>query len=335
MATYQQAFAGTPQAVPGRCLPPGPCVPIWYLEAGFQTLPRPGAYFGPENVLTIPDVSGLADSPTPLVTSPAPDQATQLRYALRLAYCQPYVEAVFNFLIKDDANLLGYQSGILWADWRPKGSYAALGSVVSQLAAGKVSCAAPGSPPSLTAQYLGGPPRVALRWGGSSSAIGVSGYNVYRNGVELGTTTARTYLDSGVTARGKYRYTVRGYDAAGQTGAASAVSVPSASARAAARAAAARAAAAAAARAAGSHSCAPLHVRTGQRSKQRAFGVRIVRGRVSCLKASKTLKTFMTRHRSPKRWRCVLPHGLATWAATCSQGARKQPRVVVRAARMR
>ena len=137
VATYQEAFAGTPQAVPGRCLPPGPCVPIWYLEAGFQTLPRPGAYFGPENVLTIPDVSGLADSPTPLVTSPAPDQATQLRYALRLAYCQPYVEAVFNFLIKDDANLLGYQSGILWADWRPKGSYAALGSVVSQLAAGR------------------------------------------------------------------------------------------------------------------------------------------------------------------------------------------------------
>ena len=34
-------------------------------------------------------------------------QATQLRWALRLAYCQPYVEAVFNFLIRDDRTSSG------------------------------------------------------------------------------------------------------------------------------------------------------------------------------------------------------------------------------------
>ncbi len=328
VATYQQAFAGTPQAVPGRCLPSGPCVPIWYLEAGFQTRPRPGStiYFNPENVLTVPDVSsGEPESPAPLATSPAPDQATQLRWALRLAYCQPYVEAVFNFLIRDDPNLLGYQSGVLWADWQPKGSYAPLGAVVSQLAAGNVSCAAPSAPPSVDAQVQPGP-KVSLSWGGSSSAIGVSGYRVYRNGAVVGTTAGRSYVDSSIPAVAGYRYSVRGFDAAGQTGPASDATFVSSSAIAAAT------AAAAAVRGKG---CRPLYVRTSSKASLRAFHIRIVRGKVSCLKAQRALRTFMTKHRAPKPWRCVRPHGKARWAATCSQGKRKRPAVIVRAVRLR
>ena len=149
VGTYVAAFAGTPQAVPGRCLAPGPCVPLWYLESGFQTQARPGlSYHGFENVPTVPDISGgEAASPSPLATSTAPDQATQLRYALGLAYCQPYVEAIFNFLIRDDSNLLGYQSGVLWSDWRPKGSYGPLATVVAQLNARSLSCAAPTARP--------------------------------------------------------------------------------------------------------------------------------------------------------------------------------------------
>jgi hypothetical protein len=301
---YQQAFAGTPQAVPGRCLPSGPCVPIWYLEAEFQTRPRPGStiYFNLENVLTIPDVSsGEPESPAPLATSAAPDQATQLRWALRLAYCQPYVEAVFNFLIRDDPNLLGYQSGVLWADWQPKGSYASLGAVVSQLAAGNVSCAAPSAPPSLDAQVQPGP-KVSLRWGGSSSAIGVSGYRVYRNGAVVGTTADRSYVDSSIPAVAGYRYAVRGFDAAGQTGPASDATFVSSS---------AIAAATAAAGAARGKGCRPLYVRTSSKASLRAFRIRVVRGKVSCLKAQRALRTLMIKHRAPKPWRCVRPHGKA------------------------
>ena len=330
VATYQQAFAGTAQAVPGRCLAPAPCVPIWYLEAGFQTRPRPGStiYYNPENVVTIPDVSaGEPDSPAPLVTSPAPDQATQLRWALRLAYCQPYVGAVFNFLIKDDANLLGYQSGVLWADWSQKGSYGALGAVVSQLAAGNVSCAPPSPPPGLDAQVRPGP-EVDLRWGGSSSQIGVSGYRVYRNGTLIGSTTDRSYVDAGVAAIAGYDYSVRGYDAAGQTG-------PASSPESVSRSAIAAAANAPAGAVAGGKGCAPLYVRVGSTASGRTFRVRILRGKVKCVHAQGVLRSFMTRHRSPKPWRCVLPHGEAAWAATCSRGKRKHPRFIVRAIRLR
>jgi hypothetical protein len=334
VATYQQAFAGTGQAVPGRCLPPEPCVPIWYLEAGFQTRPRPGStsYYNPENVLTVPDVGpGEADDPAPVATSPAPDQATQLRWGLRLAYCQPYVGAVFNFLIKDDANLLGYQSGILWADWQPKGSYGPLAAVVGQLAAGNVSCAPPSAPPSLDAQVRPGPV-VSLRWGGSSSAIGVSGYRVYRNGAVIGTTATRSYDDAQIPAIAGYKYAVRGFDAAGQTGPASDLHPVSQSAIAAAAAAATATGHAAAARGKG---CAPLYVATGAKAVQRAFRVRILRGKVPCVKAQRVLRTFMTTRRSPKPWRCARPHGKAAWAATCSRGKKKRPAMVVRAVRVK
>jgi hypothetical protein len=60
-----------------------------------------------------------------------------------------------------------------------------------------------------------------------------------------------------------------------------------------------------------------------------------MRGKVSCLKAQRALRTFMTKHRAPKPWRCVRPHGKARWAATCSQGKRKRPAVIVRAVRLR
>jgi len=60
------------------------CVPIWYLESGFQTVVPPekaGYYTGTENIVPIPDFAGGENdfpNASPLATSPAPDQATQL-----------------------------------------------------------------------------------------------------------------------------------------------------------------------------------------------------------------------------------------------------------------
>jgi hypothetical protein len=227
VSTYQAAFDGTAQPVPGRCFAP-PCVPIWYLEIGFQTSVSPfdPSYYGTENVRTIPDISaGEPASPSPPAGSPAPDQATQLRYALRLAYCQPYVEVVFNFLVRDDPNLAGYQSGLFWADWRPKGSYEPLRQAAAEISSGSVSCAPPSTPPALAAQRSAG--EVDLSWGASSSAIGVSGYTVYRDGVPIGSTSNLSYRDQYVAAGTTYAYSVQAYDAAGGTSDASAVTVVS------------------------------------------------------------------------------------------------------------
>jgi hypothetical protein len=221
--TIQEAFAGTAQPVPG----PGcdvKCVPIWYLESGFQTAvasEKAAYYTGTENVVTIPDFAGgEADFPnaSPLSTSLAPDQATQLRYAVRLAYCQPYVGAIFNFLLRDEANLSGWQSGVLWADGTRKGSFAVLASVVGDANNRRISCAPPTAPFGLAAELSGDPPQVKLSWGASASQIGVAGYEIVRDGASIGRTTDLTYTDAMSAPGATYSYSVRGYDAAGGTG---------------------------------------------------------------------------------------------------------------------
>jgi hypothetical protein len=221
--TLHVAFDGTAQPVPGPGCDIG-CVRIWYLESGFQTaIPaaEAGFYSGTENVVPIPDFAGgEAEFPnvSPLSTSPAPDQATQLRYAVRLAYCQPYVGAIFNFLLRDEADLGGWQSGVLWADGTQKGSFAPLASVVGDASGGDISCAPPTVPTGLAAAVSGDPAQVTLTWGASASEIGVSGYEILRDGISIGRTTGLTYTDAIDSPGATYSYTVRGYDAAGGTG---------------------------------------------------------------------------------------------------------------------
>jgi hypothetical protein len=65
-----------------------------------------------------------------------------------------------------------------------------------------------------------------LMWSASSDNVKVVGYKVYRQGVQVATTASTSYSDPGLTASTTYSYTVRAYDAAGNTSAPSnAVSV--------------------------------------------------------------------------------------------------------------
>ena len=222
--TLTDAFKGTGQTVPAQPCYLSPCVYIWYLESGFQTTIPPDKaiyYTGTENIPNpIPaDAGGEPEWPSPAPDTPAPDQATQFRYAVRLAYCQPYVAALFNFLIHDEPNLGGWQSGVLWADWTPKPSYAALKKVVGEVNSHTVSCVAPTAPSGLAGQVLTDPTRVSLTWTASSSRIGVGGYKIYKNGTEVWqTSTGPGYVDPYVNAATSYSYYVRPVDAAGKVG---------------------------------------------------------------------------------------------------------------------
>ena len=70
-----------------------------------------------------------------------PDQASQLKDAVELAYCQPAVGAFFNFQFVDEVGLGGWQSGLLWADATPKPSYEPVKALFASIAAGTVDCA--------------------------------------------------------------------------------------------------------------------------------------------------------------------------------------------------
>ncbi len=142
--TLRRAFRATGQPVPGRCAA-ARCAAIWYLEAGFQTRPdvsKAALYGGIElPPFGVPDAVGPVElDPLPPAASDAPDQASQLVAALRLAYCQPYVQGFFNFLIWDEARLEGWQSGLFWFDRTPKGSLAAFRAAVRTLREDKIDC---------------------------------------------------------------------------------------------------------------------------------------------------------------------------------------------------
>ncbi len=54
-----------------------------------------------------------------------------------------------------------------------------------------------------------------LSWSASTDNIGVTGYHVFRNGTEVGTTTATNYTASGLTQSTSYNFSVLAADAAG------------------------------------------------------------------------------------------------------------------------
>ena len=56
---------------------------------------------------------------------------------------------------------------------------------------------------------------IDLTWAASTDNVGVAGYRVFRNGTQVGTTSATTYSDTGLTKSTAYSYTVLAYDAAG------------------------------------------------------------------------------------------------------------------------
>jgi hypothetical protein len=125
---------------------------IWVTEIGWQSqvdASKSSVYAGAEtDPSPVPDGGPVAGR----VTARADEggivtQGSQIENAVRLAYCEPNVEAIFNFLLRDDASLSGWQSGVLWADWTPKASFSALASVIAEVKSNSIDCSqVPGAP---------------------------------------------------------------------------------------------------------------------------------------------------------------------------------------------
>jgi fibronectin type 3 domain-containing protein len=76
---------------------------------------------------------------------------------------------------------------------------------------------APSAPTNLSATAAS-PTRVNLSWTAATDNMGVTGYNVLRNGVKIATSTTTSYNDTSAASDTSYDYTVTAYDAAGNTG---------------------------------------------------------------------------------------------------------------------
>lgn len=84
-----------------------------------------------------------------------------------------------------------------------------MGSI--SMASSVVDTQAPSPPGNLTGEALSGS-QIRLTWSPASDDIGVSGYRIYRGGVEIGTATDTVFDDSGLTPDTAYGYEVSAYD---------------------------------------------------------------------------------------------------------------------------
>ena len=75
---------------------------------------------------------------------------------------------------------------------------------------------APSIPTAVSLEALPGK-LINITWAASSDNMGVSGYDVYRDGQVVGSTTGTTYADSGVDPDVDYCYTIAARDAAGNS----------------------------------------------------------------------------------------------------------------------
>jgi len=77
---------------------------------------------------------------------------------------------------------------------------------------------APTIPTSLSATPVS-TSQINLAWTASTDNVGVTGYQVFRNGTKLATTAGNSYADTGLSAATTYTYTVAASDAAGNVSA--------------------------------------------------------------------------------------------------------------------
>lgn len=73
------------------------------------------------------------------------------------------------------------------------------------------------TPPSIPTGLMASPfnsSRIDLSWGASTDNVGVTGYNVYRDGVLVGNSATTNYSDTGLASQTTYGYTVAACDAA-------------------------------------------------------------------------------------------------------------------------
>ncbi|WP_438351687.1 discoidin domain-containing protein [Paenibacillus sp. FA6] len=73
---------------------------------------------------------------------------------------------------------------------------------------------APTAPSNLTTAVVSSN-QINLNWTASTDNVGVAGYQVFRDGTQVGTPTGTTFNDTGLTASTAYSYTVKAVDAAG------------------------------------------------------------------------------------------------------------------------
>ena len=189
------------------------------------------------NVSTVSNTATVTTLDTTAPTAPTGVTATALTSSTASVIWAAATDnvGVTKYLVYRGAAQVGTSTTLSYNDSGLSGSTAYTYTVYAQDAAGNTSPASLGStittpaptdvtPPSAPTSLKATAPSsttTSLSWTAATDNVGVTGYKVYRGGVQIGTSTTPTYSDSGLTAGTSYSYVVYALDAAGNVSAAS------------------------------------------------------------------------------------------------------------------
>ncbi|WP_068776042.1 glycoside hydrolase family 19 protein [Paenibacillus sp. FJAT-26967] len=120
-------------------------------------------------------------------------------------------------------DLVTYQSKTYKAKWWSYGSIPSSSDAWQLVNTAPVDTQAPTTPSALT-NTAKTANSITLTWGASTDNVSVTGYNIYRNNVKVGTTASLTYTDSNLQPSTTYAYTVKAVDGANNESAGAALS---------------------------------------------------------------------------------------------------------------
>ena len=189
-----KAFDGTAQR--------GSTLPILYGEFGVETT----------------DPAGRG-APLPRDADPgwvSVGERTQAAYyaqALKLVLCQPHVTGILFFHVEDESDLAGWQSGIYYADGRPKSLFAAVKTAVHRARAGTLASCPDHRAPPLTVRRTAARGTITAK---ATDNVGVGRVVLTVNGARAGVRYTPPYVFRWrPTSSRRYVVRVAAVDAAG------------------------------------------------------------------------------------------------------------------------
>jgi len=120
----------------------------------------------------------------------------------------------WNLLVSDKPHAVGTAQYIKLGNGTGESSLVVMADAVKYVFKAGPDTQPPSVPTNLTATPIS-QTRIDLGWTASTDNVGVTGYKVYRNGSQIGTSTSTAYSDTTCSPNTTYTYTVSAYDAAG------------------------------------------------------------------------------------------------------------------------
>jgi lysophospholipase L1-like esterase/chitodextrinase len=173
----------------------------------------------PSARILLANLSGPRANPDPLFATVTPQNVADVNNGIP-SLVSTRVALGWNIALVDVFGSAGFDRSSTSSDYSDDGMHMSLAGYskfanlwFEALYPGGADTTAPSPPTGLSAATISSS-QINLTWTASTDNVGVTSYQIYRNGVSIATTGGTTYQSTGLAASTAYAYTVAAYDAA-------------------------------------------------------------------------------------------------------------------------